>query len=194
MLTDEQAEQLVGRSDLRHVRFDCTSSWVFPDNGTPGWYVLPAVGEQWIERLLGDHSPEVVYQHRANEYGPDYVIAYWPGSSGDPTRGDNLHPFAGDDHGPASLRAYDAANNEWITVWQVREATAAPLSVQAHLLSADGTVGVADGLGFPADQWRPGDWFAQRHIFDKPGDTLTTGLYDYVTLEPVTEPAQLSPP
>lgn len=194
LLTDEQAEQLVGRSDLRHVRFDCTSSWVFPDNGTAGWYVLPAVGEQWIERLLGDHSPEVVYQHRANEYGPDYVIAYWPGSSGDPTRGDNLHPFAGDNHGPASLRAYDAANNEWITVWQVREATAAPLSVQAHLLSADGTVGVADGLGFPADQWRPGDWFAQRHIFDKPGDTLTTGLYDYVTLEPVTEPAQLSPP
>lgn len=194
LLTDEEAERLVGRSGLRHVRFDCASNWVFPDGASPGWYVLPAADEWWIERLPGGNSPEVVYRHRANEYGPDYVIAYWPGSSGDPMTGAGLQSFTGGTRGPASLRAYGRRDKEWTTVWQVEEATAAPLSVQAHLLSEDGEIEVADGLGFATDQWRPGDWFAQHHVFEQPGSTLTTGLYDYVTLEPVTEPAQLSSP
>ena len=56
-------------------------------------------------------------------------------------------------------------------------------AVQAHLPAADGTRQVADGLGYSADQWQPGDWFAQRHAFTAPGDTLETGLYNYVTLE-----------
>ena len=62
---------------------------------------------------------------------------------------------------------------------------AAPLSLQAHLNGPDGTVEVADGLGFTSDQWRPGDWFIQRHLFATPGDTLNTGLYNYATLERV---------
>ena len=49
-----------------------------------------------------------------------------------------------------------------MTLWQVEQATAAPLSVQGHLIAADGTRLVADGLGYSADQWQPGDWFAQR--------------------------------
>ena len=89
----------------------------------------------------------------------------------------------GETSGPATLRAHGARRAEWVTVWQVEQATAAPLSVQAHLLAADGTRQVADGLGFATAQWRPGDLFMQRHRFTTPGDTLETGLYDYVTLE-----------
>ena len=63
------------------------------------------------------------------------------------------------------------------------EATATPLSLQAHLLAADGARQVADGLGFSADQWRPGDSFMQRHRFAAPGVALETGLYNYATLE-----------
>ena len=70
-----------------------------------------------------------------------------------------------------------------MTLWQVEQATAAPLSVQGHLIAADGTRLVADGLGYSADQWQPGDWFAQRHVFAVPGNTLETGLYNYATLE-----------
>jgi hypothetical protein len=76
----------------------------------------------------------------------------------------------------------------------VTEATAVPLSVQAHLSAGDGPPQVADGLGFSSDQWRPGDWFIQRHVFAAPGDTLATGLYDYTTLEPVTGPVALPAP
>ena len=61
--------------------------------------------------------------------------------------------------------------------------TAAPLSVQAHLYAGEGTPQVADGLGFTSDQWRPGDWFAQLHVFTAPGVALETGLYDFTTLE-----------
>lgn len=193
LLSPAQAEQLTGRSGLRHVGFDCASAWVFPDQGSPGWYVLPPDSEWWIESWLGGRSLELAYQHRANQYGPDYAIVYWPGSSGDPVSDGRAQPYTGDLQGPASLRTYGTRANEWITVWRVEEATAAPLSIQAHLL-AGGAVEVADGLGFAPDQWQPGDWFAQRHVFSGPGDALQTGLYNYVTLEPVTGQVQLSPP
>ena len=94
-----------------------------------------------------------------------------------------LHSYDGERGGAAHLRGYGARGAEWLTLWQVAQATAAPLSVQAHLIDADGTRQVADGLGYLADQWRPGDWFAQRHLFAAPGETLETGLYNYVTLE-----------
>ena len=200
LLGDAAAEQMVGRAELRHVTFDCQTSWAIPPG--PGWYVLPP-GAPWIDGWLGEAGPEVVYRHRANAYGPDYVIAYWSGAACEerpspqppPTgRGGNtpapllpcspaLQPYVGETSGPATLRAHGARRAEWVTVWQVEQATAAPLSVQAHLLAADGTRQVADGLGFATAQWRPGDLFMQRHRFTTPGDTLETGLYDYVTLE-----------
>ena len=60
----------------------------------------------------------------------------------------------------------------------------APLSVQAHLLDADGNVlAVADNLGYSSDQWQPGDVIGQRFYFGdvSGGAFLETGLYDYVT-------------
>ena len=217
LLDDAAAERLVGRDGLRHVTFDCNTSWVFPEG--PGWYVLPA-GETWIEGWLGTGS-DVVYRHRANAYGPEYSIAYWAGvgcewpslegrgsvkPSPQPSpegRGSvtpaplllcspALQPYSGATSGPAVLSAYGARGAEWVTLWEVREATAAPLSLQAHLVGPGGAVEVADGLGFTADQWRPGDRFAQRHLFATPGDTLNTGFYDYVTLERLSPPITLT--
>ncbi|HOU41074.1 MAG TPA: hypothetical protein PK829_07380, partial [Promineifilum sp.] len=66
--------------------------------------------------------------------------------------------------------------------------------LQAHLLAADGTQQVADGLGYAADQWQPGDWFAQRHVFAAPGEALETGLYNYITLERAGPVARLGQP
>ena len=94
-----------------------------------------------------------------------------------------LRPYSDATSAPAILTAYGGPGAEWVTLWEVGEAAAAPLSLPAHLNGPDGKVEVADGLGFPSDQWRPGDWFIQRHLFATPGDTLNTGLYNYTTLE-----------
>ena len=193
LLADPEAEQLVGRSGLRHLLFDCNTSWVFPENGAPGWYVLPLDMPLWINGWLKEPVPEIVYRHQANAYGPDYAIVYWPGSSRSPLYSDDVRRHTATAAGPATLWAFGARDREWITVWQASETTTAPLSIQAHLIS-DGEVQVADGLGFPADQWLAGDWFVQRHAFATPGHTLETGLYDYLTLESVGPALRLTAP
>ncbi|MGC9399128.1 MAG: phospholipid carrier-dependent glycosyltransferase [Anaerolineae bacterium] len=68
------------------------------------------------------------------------------------------------------------------TWWRVEEgAVGRPLSIMAHLLDVDGqTLGVADGLGVPPEQWRTGDVVVQRHRFpvqDEPPLILRTGAY-----------------
>jgi hypothetical protein len=41
----------------------------------------------------------------------------------------------------------------------------------AHMTDGDGTVlSVADGLGFPVENWKVGDVFAQHHAFTLPPD------------------------
>jgi len=50
-----------------------------------------------------------------------------------------------------------------------------------HVRGADGTpVAVGDGLGFPFDQWQPGDTFAQRHLLSLPSN-LPAGTYQVYT-------------
>lgn len=184
LLDDAAAEQLVGRSDLRHLEFDCRTSWVLPADGAPGWFVLPSDVAPWAEEWLGEAMPDEVYRHRANDYGPDYVIAYWPGAADAGLVSESLVAYAGGGSGPARLEAYGARGTEWVTLWRVAAETGDPLSVKAHLRAGDEPPQVADGLGFTSGQWRVGDLFLQRHLFPQPGDTLETGLYNYVTLEP----------
>ena len=245
LLDDAATERLVDRAGLRHVTFDCTTNWVFPAG--PGWYVLPP-GEMWIDDWLGA-GLNVVYRHRANAYGPDYVVVYWSGADcawPSPTGQEGVEPagslslwervrergfwpgeirpspqpspqgrggaepspqpspegrgscspallpYSDATSAPAILTAYGARGAEWLTLWEVREATAAPLSLQAHLNQPGGAIEVADGLGFTADQWQPGDRFAQRHLFATPGDTLDTGFYNYATLERLGPPITLT--
>lgn len=190
LLSAAEAERLVGLSGARHVAFDCETAWVFPDGGAPGWYVLPLDDAPWWATALGQSAPVEVYRHGANEFGPAYAIYYWPGGS-DPAAVLGEPPAEPLLTGPAELRDYAAAGNEWLTLWRVAAATAEPVSIQAHLYAKEGPPQVADGLGFAADQWRPGDWFVQRHVFPAPGAALETGLYNYVTLQPVSGPIRL---
>lgn len=180
-----EAERVVGAPGARHLNFDCAASWVFPDNGAPGWYVLPLSDDPWWIQANPQVSGEIVhvYRHRANQFGPAYDVYYWPGQAEPGGLLSGRARKALLTGGPAELWGYVVKSEEWLTQWRVISATTAPLSVQAHLYTGDGPPQVADGLGFSADQWQPGDWFVQRHLFAMPGDTLETGLYDYVTLE-----------
>jgi hypothetical protein len=57
------------------------------------------------------------------------------------------------------------------TYWRVVGQPEVPLSIMAHMTGGDGAVlGVADGLGFPVENWQVGDTFAQRHAFTLPPD------------------------
>ncbi|HMT20299.1 MAG TPA: glycosyltransferase family 39 protein [Promineifilum sp.] len=192
LLDNQQAERLIGRGPLRHVEFDCRTSWVFPDGG-PGWYVLPPDGVEWLSRRLGPDAPREVYRHGANAYGPAYVIAYRQGTA-ETAPENSFHAYSSEDGGPAALRGFDADGSEWVTLWEVTAATAEPVSIKAHLLAGDKPPQVADGLGFPANQWQVGDRFMQRHVFDEPGQTLETGLYNYVTLDTISVPIRLDAP
>jgi hypothetical protein len=178
------------------VYFDCSSNWVFPsgdsaNEGAPGWYILPSGEDRWINDWLYSGSVWKVYSHSANEFGPAYEVYYWPGHWSTAALLSGVAPTEPLLAGTGELWTYLSRGNEWATLWRVASATAEPLSIQAHLYAGDGPPQVADGLGFSADQWRPGDWFIQRHVFDAPGETLETGLYNYVTLEPAGERARL---
>jgi hypothetical protein len=184
------AERLLGIDGLRHVMADCTETTVWPAGS--GWTIAPGLAE-------GD---DVVYRHRATAQAPDFTVRY-AANAPLPTElrttaitaaGRPLalpHTF-GD---TAELLGYQVSGGEWLTVWRVLAPTAAPLSIQAHLLGPDGAGRqVADSLGFPSDEWQPGDVFVQRFSFDGTADGawLETGLYDYVTLEPVGERVRLA--
>jgi MFS family permease len=78
------------------------------------------------------------------------------------------------------------------TIWDVTEIPRRPLSLMAHALGSDGAVlSVGDGLGFPIEQWQPGDRIIQSHHLDLPGAvegsqqsvTLQTGGYWLDSLE-----------
>lgn len=195
LLSAAEAERLVGLSGARGLTFDCESNWVFPNDGAPGWYILPRRDEPWwIAGVLQAEPPVAVYRHGANEFGPDYEVYYWPGTAdpagllGTPPAGPLLSG------GPSELRGYQPGATAWHTFWHVTTTTTEPLSVQGHLYAGEGPPQVADGLGFSTDQWRPGDWFIQRHVFASPGESLETGLYNYLTLEPATDQVRLPAP
>lgn len=207
LLSPAEAEQLLGTSGLRHLYFDCTQTWLWPDDGAPGWFILPRdVDLDWVRAQM----PQVqqgnlttVYEHRASAQAPDYLVAYWSG--GDPaswvpaalpaTTGSGeavVLPYELGD--TAALVAYAQGGSDWLTTWRVTAATAENLSLQAHLVSDPSTPPlVADGLGFSSEQWQTGDWFMQRHVLP-PGATgnyLETGLYAFQTLEPVGQRLRL---
>lgn len=184
-LSPTEAENLVGQTNPRHLAFDCETAWVFPNDGRPGWYILPIHKQGWWFENWPGPKPVTVYRHHANQFAPAYEVYYWPGRDAPPSALGlpATDPLA---TGPAELMGYVSGESEWLTLWRVATATADPLSVQAHLYEneSDSAPLVADGLGFASEQWQPGDWFVQRHVFSAPGDVLETGLYNYLTLEP----------
>ncbi len=192
ILSPEAAEHLLGVNGVRHLYVGCGQTAVFPHDGSPGWTIAAGLAD----------DDAVVYRHRASSLGPDYTVRYQPpGSTPNVGRTTTAQTAAGAPitlthsvGGVAELLGYQVGANEWQTVWQVVAVPDGPLSIQAHLLDANGTVlQVADSLGFSSDQWQPGDVFVQRFAFDgtAEGATLETGLYNYVTLEGVGETIRL---
>lgn len=93
-------------------------------------------------------------------------------------------PYAASPH--AALAGYIPDAQTWVTAWSASQQPESPLSVQAHLyVSAAAPPLVADGLGYAAAEWQPGDFFLQRHDFGGAAVDalyLQSGLYDYQTL------------
>lgn len=200
LLAPPQAAQMLGRDSLRNVYFDCRNSWVIPEDGRPGWYILPQQESQnWFSgRAFPDHFHHV-FTHAPGLLGPSYDIYYWDaavnaaealaGSSHGASLADNnsagLPLLVG---GTAELIAYRVEQGTWSTIWQVQAATSAPVTVAGHLYTDAAVPAVADGLGYTSEQWQPGDVFIQHHTFDAAlnGRFLETGLYNYLTGERLT--------
>ncbi len=195
-LNEETAVQLVGQPIQRHIYFDCRSSWVFPEDGAPGWYILPQQ-DTWPAADDFPHNLRQVYAHNASALEPSYAVWYWDG-------GADLAAWTAVSNAPnlpvsfgetAVLINYRAKESTWQTIWQVNAPTTEPLTIAAHLYADAPTPSVADGLGFTSDQWQPGDWFIQTHQFDAEvnGRYLETGLYNYLTGERLAPFVQLAP-
>lgn len=192
LLDPQTAVQVVNQlaDATRQVYFDCQQSWVFPNHGQAGWYILPHGDSWWLSEQYPDDFVQV-YHHRATTFAPDYDVYYWRG------RVDVQTAFRPEGFAPQTVgeavrfSGYTTESNIWRTVWTVETPPQRPLSVLGHLYAGDDTpsaVGatpsaVADGLGYDWAQWQSGDTFVQFHRFDVEGQMLQTGLYDFTTGE-----------
>ncbi|MCB9421588.1 MAG: glycosyltransferase family 39 protein [Ardenticatenaceae bacterium] len=193
LLDGETVVQLLGQSEFRSVYFDCRSSWVFPDDGAPGWYILPQQ-ESWPIAEQFPDSLKPVYVHDASALEPSYAVWYWDGQA-------DLNGWTAVSSSPiatipvANLMGYTAKQSEWWTIWQVQAETTEPLTIAGHLYGDAPTPLVADGLGFSSEQWQPGDWLVQMHRFEdgENGRYLETGLYNYLTGDRLADFVQIRP-
>lgn len=187
VLDPQTAAALVAQAEVRQVYFDCQSSWVFPNEGQPGWYILPSYQSWAIEQYFPDHFRQV-YQHGATAVTPTYAVYYWDGQvplsewsiEAAPRLPDGTAPVIAD---MVQLLGYQVTGATWATVWQAQQPVAVqPVSIAGHL---SGDVAVADGLGYSLEQWQAGDIFWQFHEFEATvdGQFLETGFYNYNTGE-----------
>lgn len=200
LLDNATVERVVGRGNLRHVAFDCAQSWVWPEDGAPGWWIVPQADDWWVSAALPE-GVERVYRHTASAAGPSYDVFYWPGGEAalvvgrtavETESGSTTLPIQLAD--TLTLRGYQSAGNAWHTLWRVDAPTAEPLSLQAHLVGDGVGPAVADSLGYSSDQWLTGDTFIQRHVFDDAPPNpryVETGLTNYVTATAVGQRLRL---
>ncbi|MGC9468132.1 MAG: glycosyltransferase family 39 protein [Anaerolineae bacterium] len=197
-LTKQALEEGFGTGGLREVAFDCAQAWVLPGGGTsPGWYVR-AIPEQtelrwpykdpvrpellpdWIEEdALSDL--ELSYMQPRDSALPAFAIWHFSGTSDSRsqttlTLGDTL--VARGLTTPAE--AQKGAVAEILTHWEVLRPPSRPLSLMLHLRDISGApIAVGDALGFPLEEWQPGDRFVQRHQVTIPAD-VASGMYNVV--------------
>jgi hypothetical protein len=206
LLSDAEAETILGLSGLRHIWFDCSQSWVLPAGKTPGWYIVPQADSLWLVELLSTASAgrlHHVYRHRATADSPSYDVYYWEGGELKPDASKTLTaaevngqaltlPYRA---GPlATVAGYQVDDNTWVNFWHVEAAPDQPISMRAHLYSEDGAEPmVADGLGYPGEQWQAHDTIWQRHSFPtlENASRLETGIYNYQTLDVIGEMVSL---
>ena len=198
--TPEEAEGLVGQTGLRHLLFDCRQTWVFPNNGRAGWYILPFNETGWwVDNLEADNRQlELVYRFRDS---PTYDVYYWHSEQtvsewvgheqmeAQAENGD-LISLPQPTTGPAHILSYQVRDSTWSVLWHVQNSTDLPLSLQAHLYADGGDLPlVADSLGYSSNQWQPGDYFLQQYTFPSTNQAhhLQTRPYNYLTTEAASE-------
>ncbi|MBN1874248.1 MAG: glycosyltransferase family 39 protein [Anaerolineae bacterium] len=176
----------LGQTSLRILQPDCISAYVYAKGTEPGLYA-----EQTFQSIPPATTlPDI--QLRAADGTPTYNVYRITGT---PTPGHTIDKLIFD--GPLTFLGYTltdattpATTLELLTYWRVDTVPGRPLSLMAHLISPDGTgIAVSDGLGFPIEQWQPGDIFIQRHPFEIPthiptGDySIYAGAYWLDTME-----------
>jgi hypothetical protein len=206
LLSDVEAETILGVSSLRHVWFDCAQSWVLPAGDAPGWYIVPQADNLWPTGFMTAESAarlQHVYRHRATAVSPSYDVYYWRGGSLKPDVEKTLTgamvggqtqslPY---EVGPlATLDGYQEGADAWVNFWRVEATPDQPISIRAHLYSDDSsTPQVDDGLGYSGEQWQAQDIIWQRHQFSSMDNAsyLETGIYNYLTLDVIGEMVSL---
>jgi len=189
LLDEQTAVSLINQTAVRHLYFDCQTSWPFPADGAAGWYILPQQDAWPMAELAGDHL-SLVYQHNATTLEPSYAVWYWDGQV---AMSDLFpSPVPPEPMGETAVLAttHPSPPHSWWTIWQFTDTPAAPLTIAAHLYSdAPTPIATGDGLGFTSDQWQAGDWLVQMHTFEEEinGRFLKTGLYNYLTGEPLAD-------
>ncbi len=183
----EDVAQRVGVDELRVLWPDCTHTSVYPAGAQPGIVVAAA-----DEAAPPTAERDVALRSTAGEI--EYAVYRLPGTSPLPETALSKT----DVDGPLDFLGYtlDTAGAEpgkdvvLQTYWRVKEVPGQPLSLMAHLLDAGRTgVAVGDGMGFPIEQWQPGDVIVQRHVLSIPADarpgvyTVITGAYWLDTME-----------
>lgn len=209
-LAADAVDEGLGISGLRQVIFDCEQSWVLAGGGaTPGWYARaipeqtrlqwPDAGAQRSE-LLPEWAAAMPLGGLALSYvqprhGALPAFAVWECNGcglPEPARTvdlDGVVAFLGIST-PSVVKAGTTA--EVLTFWEIVTPPDRLISLKLHLSGDDGIpIAVGDGLGYPVEQWEPGDQLAQRHslaIDDTvpPGEyTLSTGAYWLDDLAPL---------
>ncbi|MCJ7550070.1 MAG: glycosyltransferase family 39 protein [Anaerolineae bacterium] len=209
-LTADAVDEGLGISGLRHVMFDCERSWVLAGGGaTPGWYAR-AIPEQtrlqWPD--AGEQRSELLPEWMAAMPLDGLVLSYVQPRNGtlpafamwecnacglpEPARTvelDGVIAFLGIT-APSVAKA--GTTVEVMTVWEIVTPPDRLISLKLHLSGNDGIpIVLGDGLGYPVEQWEPGDQLVQHHslaIDDTvpPGEyTLSTGAYWLDNLAPL---------
>ncbi len=177
---------LTGIESLRVFPFDCQQTLPFP-TGT-GWLLLPAdiaplidLGPPDYTAHYADGSPRYhVWLVEVPPAPPPSTVEFPAVSLPLPIAGHvELLGYA--------VNTGNVPQGETLVLtawWRVREPPPPPVAFFAHLLAADGSlIQAADGLGVPAEEWRPGMVLIQQHRFAVPADlapggyTLAVGLY-----------------
>ena len=193
-LEAEQIRDALGNPDLRLVYFDCRSSWVWPAGAAPGWYIIPDDTDGPTVVSAYNDETQIVFHGRRTSKRLGLTVYWGEGAESAPRLVQSLRlnqskgggtRFAG----VARFLGYEVEQGDTLTLrtyWEVLDRPDFPLSVMAHLVDDQSTpAGVADGLGFPVENWQEGDIFAQTHIFTPPPSPyfFHVGLYRLDTME-----------
>jgi len=202
VLDADEIEADFGKADLRLIPFDCSTSWWYPAQGGPGWYV------DALSRSLGVQTlyplAQLVYEPRdkragvAGVYRVDGATLHearqaqamaapgdWPPARAMSQGVQITAPVT--TTGPLRFEGFWLHGGQQsalpggqvvvFTAWRVIHNADAPLSIMAHLLDAQGrVVSGSDGLGVPTQVWQAGDTIVQAHWLNVPKD-IAPGSY-----------------